>query len=112
MTYASALARRWQAKAAELERYGATEAARTHLALAAELEVEDRRWWSEPLSVKAAAAFRGVSESTIYRWQKQGFTMTRDFLLTGCQYEEGEYGYGIPGAGGPLERVIAIRGTR
>jgi hypothetical protein len=108
MTYASDLARRWQAKAAELERYGATEAARTHLALAAELEAEDRRWWSEPLTVKAAAAFRGVSESTIYRWRDKDAPITRRDLVCGipCETETAS------GAGGPLERVIAIRGNR
>jgi hypothetical protein len=107
MTYASDLARRWQAKAAELERYGATEAARTHLALAAELEVEDRRWWSEPLSVKAAAAFRGVSESTIYRMRGEE-PLTRAGLL-GVSRQTSDT---TCDAGGPLERVIAIRGAR
>lgn len=108
MSFAPALIRRWQGKAAELERYGAIEAARTHLALAAELEQADRKWWSEVLTAKQAAEFAGVSESTAYRWKREIGELTRAKVL-GASHQTSDTTRDIVDA---LDRVIALRGSR
>lgn len=68
----SELSSRWRASASELRRYGAEEQATALEACAAELELAEREYWFEELTLEQAAEELGVSYDTVGRRVARG----------------------------------------